>query len=119
MFLALKELRHEKLRYLMLMIITGLIAWMVFLLAGLANGLNTGMRQVVDQWQLSNIVLNASANKNLNASSLSLSDLKQVKQTSNKTAVVQYAGAIKLKQQKVDVSFFWNSPKSIYFATAN
>lgn len=112
MFLALKELRHEKLRYLMLMIITGLIAWMVFLLAGLANGLNTGMRQVVDQWQLSNIVLNASANKNLNASSLSLSDLKQVKQTSNKTAVVQYAGAIKLKQQKVDVSFFGTPRKA-------
>lgn len=105
MFLAIRELRHEKLRYVMLIVITGLIAWMIFLLAGLANGLNTGMRQVVDQWRPEKIILSNAANKNLSASHLSLSDLTEVKEATNKTAVVQYSGALKLKQSKINVSF--------------
>lgn len=41
MFLALKELKHGKLRFLMIGIITVLIAWLVFILSGLGNGLST------------------------------------------------------------------------------
>jgi putative ABC transport system permease protein len=39
MFLALRDLRHARLRYLLLGAIITLIAWLVFLLSGLANGL--------------------------------------------------------------------------------
>lgn len=39
MFLALRELRYARLRYLMIGAIITLIAWLVFLLSGLANGL--------------------------------------------------------------------------------
>lgn len=41
MFLALKELRHSKTRFLMIAIIFLLISWLVFILAGLGNGLST------------------------------------------------------------------------------
>ncbi|PGL71034.1 ABC transporter permease [Bacillus sp. AFS055030] len=41
MFLALKELKHAKFRYLMMSIIIILIAWLVFILSGLGNGLST------------------------------------------------------------------------------
>lgn len=41
MFLALRELRHSRLRYLLITAIVTLIAWLVFLLSGLANGLAT------------------------------------------------------------------------------
>lgn len=41
MFLAWKELKHSKLRYGMMMAIIVLIAWLVFILAGLGNGLST------------------------------------------------------------------------------
>jgi putative ABC transport system permease protein len=41
LFLALKELKHGKLRFLMIGIITVLIAWLVFILSGLGNGLST------------------------------------------------------------------------------
>lgn len=41
MFLALKELKHGKFRFLMIGIITVLIAWLVFILSGLGNGLST------------------------------------------------------------------------------
>lgn len=41
MFLAWKELKHSKFRYGMMMAIIVLIAWVVFILAGLGNGLST------------------------------------------------------------------------------
>ncbi len=41
MFLALKELRHAKLRFTMIGAIIMLIAWLVFILSGLGNGLST------------------------------------------------------------------------------
>lgn len=52
MFLALRELRHGKLRFLMIGTIMVLIAWLVFILSGLGNGLST---------------LSAAAFKNMNA----------------------------------------------------
>ncbi len=41
MFLALRELKHSKLRYFLIGAIMMLIAWLVFLLSGLANGLSS------------------------------------------------------------------------------
>lgn len=41
MFLALKELKHAKFRYTMMTAIIVLIAWLVFILSGLGNGLST------------------------------------------------------------------------------
>lgn len=52
MFLALKELTHAKLRYSMISTIIILIAWLVFILSGLGNGLSS---------------LNAASIKNLDA----------------------------------------------------
>jgi putative ABC transport system permease protein len=52
LFLALKELKHGKFRFLMIGMITVLIAWLVFILSGLGNGLST---------------LSAAAFKNMNA----------------------------------------------------
>ncbi|MGM9929524.1 MAG: ABC transporter permease [Bacillus sp. (in: firmicutes)] len=41
MFLALKELKHGKLRFMMIGLILVLISWLVFILSGLGNGLST------------------------------------------------------------------------------
>lgn len=41
LFLAIKELKHGKLRFLMIGIILVLISWLVFILSGLGNGLST------------------------------------------------------------------------------
>ncbi|MFS0784325.1 FtsX-like permease family protein [Bacillus sp. 1P06AnD] len=41
MFLAIKELKHGKLRFLMIGLIFVLISWLVFLLSGLGTGLNS------------------------------------------------------------------------------
>lgn len=39
MFLALRELKHAKLRYILIGLIMVLIAWLVLFVTGLANGL--------------------------------------------------------------------------------
>ncbi|WP_027086995.1 ABC transporter permease [Cohnella panacarvi] len=41
MFLALKEIMHSKLKFLMIVMIFVLVAWLVFILSGLGNGLST------------------------------------------------------------------------------
>ena len=41
MFLALRELKHAKLRFMMIGIILVLISWLVFILSGLGNGLSS------------------------------------------------------------------------------
>lgn len=41
MFLAVRELMHARLRYLLIGAVIALVAWLVFLLSGLANGLAT------------------------------------------------------------------------------
>ena len=40
MYLSLREMRHARLRTAMIVSIIALIAWLVFLLSGLANGLS-------------------------------------------------------------------------------
>ena len=41
MFLALKEMKHAKKRFTMIGAIIMMIAWLVFILSGLGNGLST------------------------------------------------------------------------------
>ena len=40
MFLAIRELKHSKVRYLLIGLIMVLVAWLVFIISGLANGLS-------------------------------------------------------------------------------
>jgi len=78
MYLGLKEMRHEKLRYTLLSGVLLLIALVVFMLAGLANGLSNGNRQAVDTWQARTVYLNKNANQTLSASQLKLADQKKL-----------------------------------------
>lgn len=77
MYLAIKEMLHERLRYSLLTGILALIALVVFVLSGLAMGLSQGNRLAIDDWQASEVYLNKNANKVLAASQLSTSDLKK------------------------------------------
>ena len=79
MYLGLKEMAHEKLRYGLLSGVLLLIALVVFMLAGLANGLSNGNRQAVDQWHAQTVYLNEDANQTLSASQLKLADQDRIK----------------------------------------
>ncbi|MBP2097733.1 ABC transporter permease [Enterococcus rivorum] len=68
MFLGINEIKYSKGRYVLVISVMVLIAWLIFILSGLANGLAQGNRIAVDQWKADKIVLADDANSNLNAS---------------------------------------------------
>lgn len=68
MYLALKEILYNKLRYLLVVAITFLITYMVFFMTSLALGLMKDNRSAIDNWQARSVVLSEYANKNLTAS---------------------------------------------------
>lgn len=79
MYLGFKEMTHEKLRYALLSGILTLITLVVFVLAGLAEGLAVGNRQAVDDWKADQVYLNQDANQNLSASQLNLNGRQKIK----------------------------------------
>lgn len=78
MFLALRELRHARLRYLLIGAIITLIAWLVFLLSGLANGLANDNGGAVRAMPATGVVFQQGSQLLLQRSSLPSSTLNQV-----------------------------------------
>lgn len=70
MFLAVEEMRQNKLRYGLIFGLLCLIAYLVFFLTGLAYGLMQDNRTAIDKWQADSILLSSDANRLLSASKL-------------------------------------------------
>ena len=88
MFLALKEIKHEKKRYGLIVFMIFLIAYMILATWGLAYGLARENTVALESWQTKSVVLNKSANLSMNSSILTKDDLKKVDLT-GKEAVVR------------------------------
>lgn len=76
MYLAIKEMKKEKLRFLMIILVTALIAYLVYFLSSLAYGLAQINRTAIDHWNAEGIVISKSANGNIYGSIIEESDLK-------------------------------------------
>lgn len=105
MFLALKEMKDSKLRFALLTAIIGLIAFVVFMIAGLAGGLSTGHKQAIEDWNATGIVLNKNANKIVNASSLT-ANMKGDIDANAVAPVGIYSTSATSGSKKENVSFF-------------
>ena len=68
MYLAIKEILQNKLRYSLIVSTIFLITFMVFFLTSLALGLIRANRIAADNWEATGVVLSDYANKNLTAS---------------------------------------------------
>lgn len=68
MFLALKEIRHEKLRYGLIIGMILMISYLVYVLSGLAFGLAQQNTQAIDSWSAKSVVLDRDANTSLSQS---------------------------------------------------
>lgn len=68
MFLAWKEIKKEKTRFAMIILVTTLIAYLVYFLTGLAYGLASANTTAIEHWEAKGIVLSKSANENIYAS---------------------------------------------------
>lgn len=65
MFLALKEMKKEKTRFLMIILTTALIAYLVYFLSSLAYGLAQINRTAIDHWDAQGVILSKDANGNI------------------------------------------------------
>lgn len=61
MFLAIKEMLHEKLRYGLIVALIFLVSYLLIILSGLATGLADLNKAAVTEWQANSIVLNRDA----------------------------------------------------------
>lgn len=75
MFLAIKEIKKNKIRFLLVVGIIMLISYLVFFLTGLAYGLAKANTSAIENWDAKKIVMKAGTNANLSASIIELSDL--------------------------------------------
>lgn len=70
MFLALREFKHAKVRYLLISLIMILIAWLVLFVSGLANGLSSDNASSIKNMKPDYLVLQKEADQRINRSAL-------------------------------------------------
>ncbi|MEY8444656.1 ABC transporter permease [Enterococcus ratti] len=99
MFLAIKEIKYAKLRYGLIIGIMFLIAYVVFMLSGLASGLAEEFKKAINDWHAQEIILSEDANKVFAASQLTIGDLEQI-QANEKAPIGLFSGAIKGKDKE-------------------
>lgn len=75
MFIAIKEIKKEKLRYGMILAVIVLISFLVYFLSSLAFGLSEQNRTAIDHWGVDGVITSDSANNNLFSSSLDVEDV--------------------------------------------
>ena len=113
MYLAIKEILQNKLRYGLILTTIFLIAFMVFFMTSLALGLVRNNRAAIDNWQATGVVLSDYANDNLTASFILEKDYQN--KVSEGSAPLGYMFAVTNLvnvSEKINVSIFgqkWDS----------
>lgn len=113
MYLAIKEILHNKLRYSLVLVTVFLISFMVFFMTSLAIGLVRDNRTAADNWDSTGVVLSKYANKNLTASFITEDNYKD--KLSDDAAPLGYMFAVtnlKNDDTTVNISIFaqnWDS----------
>ncbi len=114
MYLAWKEIKYAKLRYALIVGVMVLVAYVVFMLTGLADGLADGNKQAILDWKSSAIVLSDDSNKISSASVLKRSDLDRVsvgEGEKNGRWRVRNGGSPRRKKREAKRLNFWGAPK--------
>lgn len=97
MFLALKEIKYEKLRYGLITFMIFLIAFLIYMLSSLSVGLAKENTQAVESWRTESVVLNENANVNLGQSILTKSQVKKSDLGKNEALVGETPVVVKHK----------------------
>ena len=110
MFLAWNEIKQNKLRFALVIGVLLLVAYLVFFLSGLANGLKDMNRAAVDKWDADGIVLTKESDMNLQQSTFKKSDVK--KQNGVKYAELGALNAIaSVGNDSAGIALFGINPK--------
>lgn len=74
MFLALREMRHAKLRFALITLVIVMVSSLVFIIAALANGLSDGNTAAIEALPVDGLVVSADSDYQLDRSIVSASD---------------------------------------------
>lgn len=106
MYLALKEIKHEKIRYSLIIAMVVLISYLVFILTSLALGLARENTYAIESWDFEKIALNRDADVNLRQSLLTKEQINELKLTKNEALIGQAPIIVKEKgRQKLSATF--------------
>ena len=105
MYLALKKIKHEKVRYSLIIAMVVLISYLVFILTSLALGLARENTYAIESWDFKRIALNRDADVNLRQSLLTTDQINELKLTKNEALIGQAPIIVKEKgrQKKQEV----------------
>ncbi|WP_243292690.1 ABC transporter permease [Bacillus sp. FJAT-47783] len=111
MFLALREMKHAKFRYLLIGLIMVLIAWLVLFVSGLAKGLSSDNASSIQTLNANYLIVEKEANHRLNRSVLFEDTLNNVHEYANENEAtplgIRMATLTKEgSSKKIDATFF-------------
>lgn len=105
MFLALNEIKKNKLRFTLIIGVLMLVSYLVFFLSGLATGLENLNRESVDKWKATDIILTEESDKSMYQSSLTIEDANEI--DAEEIAVIGQINAVAGNgDNKTNVSIF-------------
>ncbi|MDO4903222.1 MAG: ABC transporter permease [Limosilactobacillus sp.] len=100
MFLAIKEIRREKVRYSLIVAMIVMISYLMFVLMGLMIGLANENKAAISTWDTQTVFLNKNANDSLGQSVITKDQLKGKKLNSHEALVGQVAVVVKKTEGK-------------------
>lgn len=106
MYLATHELKANKGRYGLVILMLFLIAYLIYFLTGLAYGLASNNRLAVDQWDASRISISKYADGNLAASTLSGVNLKQLNSNQAPVGEMNAVATLNGGDDNIDATIF-------------
>ncbi|WP_410771173.1 ABC transporter permease [Fontibacillus sp. BL9] len=114
MFLALRELKHSKTRYMLISLIMVLIAWLVLFVSGLAKGLSSDNASSIQNMNADYLVVDQNSDHRLNRSVITEDMLTQVGRAAEKSGGLEAAPlGVQMSSvtqagspKKIDATFF-------------
>jgi len=115
MFLAIRELKYAKGRYFLIGLIMVLVAWLTFMVSGLANGLSSDNASILKNMDADYFVLQTDSEHKLTRSELGTEKLNEVRQLDG-LAASEPLGQTMLSvyrndsKKKIDIALFGLEP---------
>lgn len=121
MFLAIKEIKHEKLRYGLITAMIVMISYLMFVLMGMMLGLANENKAAITTWNTQTVYLNKNANDSMSQSVITTNQLSNKHLNSHEALVGQSPVVIKKdhgKMHKESAQFIGLDPNQ-YIAKKN
>ena len=120
MFLSLREIKHSKMKFLMIIVIFVLMAWLVFILSGLGNGLSSLAASSFKNMKADYVLFEQGSKSSMSKSLLSGQLVEELEKMPNVSAAAPMGGSMatalkgdsRKNEDKVDIAILGILPGS-------